>query len=286
MMKHRLSWLIVFTVLLAALAGAIPLKEVSAEPESPATLGTVSVPPIIFEETEDYVKLNDTLFAVEFHKDDQGYNKIYNATGHVLVYDERHYLEYWKDPAWKVRGIPYDLTWIKVNDWHYNVTRHYTDYIGTEWNITFVVKSGEPIKSVVVVDCGQTDLYRVSWQLSGVTFTNNISEVNGVDFGSGQLGIYWDDVYASSARALDVTRQGPSVIIKVSGEVNNPRSSRAYVYIYANGRRVMRAPVSAYHHFTIVKRIYSRNPTSIRIVISAPYARPLVLTESVPGYRR
>ena len=85
---------------------------------------------------------------------------------------------------------------------------------------------------------------------------------------------------------LDVSRQGPSVLVKVSGEVNNPRTSRAYVYIYANGRRVSRMQVSARHHFTITRRIYSRNPTSIRVVISTPYARPLILTEQVQAYCR
>ncbi len=197
-MKHRFSRLIVFTVLLAALAGALPLKEVSAS-SAPVTLGTFTPPPIMFEETGSYVKLNNSAFIVEFYKDSAGYNKIYNASGDVIVYDERHYLEYWRDSSetWNVRGIPYSLTWVKVSDYHYNVTRHYTDYIGTDWNITFIVRSGEPIKSVVVVDSGQTDSYRISWQLSGVTFTDNISEVNGVDFGSGQLGIYWDDVFES-----------------------------------------------------------------------------------------
>ena len=226
MMKHRSSWLIIFTALLAALAGAPTLKKAYAE-STPVTLGTFTPPPIVFEETGSYVKLNNSAFVVEFYKASAGYNKIYNESGAVVVYDERHFLEYWRTQgggSWSPRGVPYNLTWVKVSDYWYNVTRHYTDYLGTDWNVTFVVKSWEPIKSAVSVDSGQTDTYRISWELSGVVYTDEVNESNSAQFGSGRLVFNWTDVYENfgniSTPSVESHAQGRKLTVSFAvGEI-------------------------------------------------------------------
>jgi len=231
-MMRKKAFFLLIIILLALPSFNIPqLAEVEAEPPEAggSVIGTFTPTPFVCTETDDYIMLNESWgFAFEFRKGSQGYNKIYNASGEVVVYAERHYLEYWRSQgagSWNVRGIPYNLTYVKVSDWYYNVTRHYTDYIRTDWNITFVIKSGKPLKTVIMVDSGQTDTYRLSWQLSGITFDYNITiEDHGVDFGAGRLGVYWDDVYENfgdiTTSSVESHAQGRKLTVNfVVGEI-------------------------------------------------------------------
>jgi len=168
-----------------------------------STVASLTGLPIQFSETADYVKLNFTMFVVEFYKGTAGYNKIYDKTGNVLVYDDRIVLEYlFKAPdKWKQRGTPTGINYTKINDYHYEVTRFYTDYLGTTYNVTYIVKSDSPMKIKISLESGQTDTYRIAWYLSGITKLNYVEEENRVTFGNDQdnewITFDWADVYQS-----------------------------------------------------------------------------------------
>jgi len=136
-----------------------------------STVATLQGAPIGFEEIGNYVRLNSTTFTVEFYKGSLGYNKIYDGFGNILVYDDRIVLEYLFRNEWKQRGTPTGISWVKIDDYWYNVTRHYTDYLGTEYNVTYIVKSDSPIKISITLKSGQTDTYRIAWYPSGITKT-------------------------------------------------------------------------------------------------------------------
>jgi len=168
----------------------------------PSIIATITGPPIIFEETSDYVKLNFTMFVVEFYKGTAGYNKIYAKNGSVLVYDDRIVLEYWTGKQWKQRGTPVDISWKKFSDYHYEVTRFYDDYAGTTYNVTYTVKSDSPMKITISLKSGQTDEYRIAWYPSGIVHTKWRKHGNRMVFGDeaepyGWIGFEWNDVYQS-----------------------------------------------------------------------------------------
>jgi len=167
-------------------------------------VASLTGPPIIFIETSNLIKLNFTMFAIEFYKATAGYNKIYYKNGSVLVYDDRVVLEYLsKAPdTWKQRGTPTGIGYIKVSDYYYNVTRFYTDYLGTSYNITYIVKSDSPMKISISLESGQTDTYRIAWYPSGITKLNWTKNDNRLTFGDesvdyGWIGFDWKDVYQS-----------------------------------------------------------------------------------------
>jgi hypothetical protein len=156
--------------------------------------------PIQFLEASSYIKLNFTMFTVEFYKGASGYNEIYDKFGNVSVYDDRIVLEYWTGNAWKQRGTPTSIKYVKINDWHYNISRFYTDYLGTTYNITYTIKSDSPIKITISLKSGQTDAYRVAWYPSGIVKTDWIVGDNKIVFGDETInyqwiGFSWIDVY-------------------------------------------------------------------------------------------
>jgi len=164
-------------------------------------------PSIIFEETDQYVKLNFSTFIIEFYKGSAGYNKIYDGQDNVLVYDDRITLQYFGTGNWKQRGTPTEITWEKVTDYQYVVVRHYDDYVGTTYNVSYVVKSASLMKIRVDLSSGQTDDYRIYWAPSGITYAEYAKTAQNVVFTtdtsmveeylSGYVMFDWSDVYQS-----------------------------------------------------------------------------------------
>ena len=155
----------------------------------PSTVGESGYP-IKVDTTSDRFRLDFCMFIVEFYRGAAGYNKIYNRLGKVQVYDERIFLEYMSGNQWKQRGTPKDVVLKKINDNHYEVTRTYDDSLGTTYDVTYTVKSDQPVKITIKINSGQNDTYRVAWQLSGIvdpntdsTLTEKTSKANCVYFG-------------------------------------------------------------------------------------------------------
>jgi hypothetical protein len=169
-------------------------------PDASTVIGILTGRPIQFTESSDCIRLDFTMFSVEFYKGTRGYNKIYGKNGEVLVYDDRIVLEYLERGSWKQRGTPISISWRRVNDYHYEVVRHYDDYLGTTYDVTYTVKSDSPMKISISLKSGKTDTYRIAWYPSGITKTDWKKAENRLVFGDesvdyGWIGFDWGDVY-------------------------------------------------------------------------------------------
>jgi hypothetical protein len=172
---------------------------VKAEEPQQNVFFSVPLLPIQFVETDAYIRLNLSSIIIEFYKGTSGYNKIYSKNGSVLVYDDRIVLEYLsKAPdTWKQRGTPLYIGYVKISDYHYEVTRHYTDYLGTTYDIIYTVKSASTIKITINLKSGKIDTYRVAWYPSGITKLDWVKEGESLVFRDeiDWIGFDWNDVY-------------------------------------------------------------------------------------------
>jgi len=176
----------------------------------PVTLQSVGEKIGVYVDSSFY-RLNNTMFVIEFYRGSTGYNVIKNRYGNVQVYDERMVLEYQQGSNWKQRGVAKDVFLTKITDYWYEVTRRYDDSLGTTFNVTYVVKGDEPVKTTISIKSGQTDNYRLSWQLSGIADTVNTASKlayteyaskNFVTFGKNEsrynwISFNWNDVSKS-----------------------------------------------------------------------------------------
>lgn len=206
MRRKFLTFLVILVLLASPLAILQFVPNVKAqEPlgSNPSSnVASLTGLPIQFEEKIGYVKLNFTMFVIEFYKGSTGYNKIYYKNGSVLVYDDRIILEYLSKATdtWKQRGTPTGISYEKISDYYYNVTRFYTDYLGTTYNVTYIIKSDSAVKTSISLKSGDADTYRIAWYSSGITQFNYIEEQNRVVFGNEAIdydwvGFDWKDVY-------------------------------------------------------------------------------------------
>lgn len=202
-----------------------------ANGNSPSTVASLLGPPIQFLEDDSYIRLNFTSLVVEFYKGTFGYNKIYNYYGDVLVYDDRIVLEYWTGSQWKQRGTSTGVSWIKIDDHSYHVTRHYTDYVGTSYNVTYKIRSDSPMKISISLTSGQTDEYRLGWYPSGITKVDYEEKPYSITFGADLMEDFqwitfdWEDVYQSfgdiTQTSIETVAQGRKANIYFSiGIVN------------------------------------------------------------------
>jgi hypothetical protein len=200
-MKKRFD-LALAILLMVLFSNIIPVTAAAAENKGPSTVTSLTVPPIQFSETSDGITLDFTMFRVFFAKGTAGYNVIYDKFGGVLVYDDRITLDYlFKAPdTWKQRGTPRSISWIKISDYHYEVTRFYDDFAGTTYNVKYTVKSDSPLKITITLNSGRTDTYRITWSPSGIVKTDWKKVGNRFVFGDESVdyswvSFDWEDVY-------------------------------------------------------------------------------------------
>ena len=129
----------------------VPIEVLSEESSNGAVIASMSGSPVLLSQTADYVRLNFTMFTVEFYKGSAGYNKIFDGQGNVLVYNEQLVLEYFSGSQWKQRGVATDILVEKLSDYHFKVRRFYTDYVGTTYNVTYDVKANRELKVTVAL---------------------------------------------------------------------------------------------------------------------------------------
>jgi len=154
-------------------------------------------------ETDNIITVNTSNnFSWNFYKDTFGYNEIYH-NGSILIQNEQWWLEYQKNPStWKPRGTPYNVTYEQPEPHHVIVTRKYTDYISTDFNVTFDFYSNNRVKISLIGNVGQTDTYRIRWDASGIntehmehdSSSNRTKIWNGAE---GGMVFDYEDVYMS-----------------------------------------------------------------------------------------
>lgn len=106
-------------------------------------------------------------FVFKFGKGAAGYNEIWQNSVQIIA-DERWVLEYWTGTEWKERGTPYKVEWERVDNGHVRVTRVYTDYAGTDFQLTYDIYGGFRTKLTVNGENIQADNYRLVWKASGI----------------------------------------------------------------------------------------------------------------------
>ena len=156
----------------------------------------------VTEDTNTITVTTNNTFEWNFFKDTFGYNEIWH-NGSILVQNEQWYLEYQKTPStWKPRGTPYNVTYEQLAPNHVIVTRKYTDYISTDFNVTFDFLNNNRVKITLIGDIGQVDTYRVRWDASGIntehmeynSSANHTKIWTGTDEG---IVFNYEDVYSS-----------------------------------------------------------------------------------------
>lgn len=154
-----------------------------------STVGQV-VAPLTWTEHTNYYSVYNGQFTIQFYKGSTGYDKFYNPDGSVAIYDNRVTLEYLQGTNWKQRGVPTGVD-LQDNKDSLVVTRHYTDYLSTTYDVAYTVEAGEPIKITITLHSGQTDTYRLVWSPSGIAGEGSYN-VYQLDFDS--VALNWADV--------------------------------------------------------------------------------------------
>lgn len=202
-----------FTVLIPCLVfcllfSALPLVQApTAKAQTSSSFGTAFVPSVKFEDRAGSYFFNVSTYCIEFFKDTQGYDKIYDGLGQELAYDIRFSLEYLSGANWKQRGTATSVQVKKISDSQYEVTRYYNDFVCTIWKTVYDVKSQTSTKVSVEINNGATSTYRLLWSLSGITNTVASESVNSVTFktdvqATDNFFVDWNDVYASFGLSL------------------------------------------------------------------------------------
>jgi hypothetical protein len=183
----------------------------SAEAQTqPSTVASISPPPIAFSETLTTLRLNFTMFVVQFDKS-SGSSTIYNRDGSVLVYYHFVTLQYFntKVSDWRQAGSFQKLEWVKSSDTYYLVVEYFVDQSTspqTNYTVTYSIKSDSPMKISVRVESGATRQYRLVWSLDGIAYSNWVEMKNSdgvkhrLRFGDeskpyGWMALDWQDVY-------------------------------------------------------------------------------------------
>lgn len=120
----------------------------------------------------NYYRMWNNHAEIEIYKDTAGYNKYYqNDFSDVVVYNERVFLQYWRTQGggqWRDIGIP-QATFSFQFENGYGVKRWYTDFLGTEYTVTYLLSDGNPLKININVLSGDDRTYRINWDLNGIT---------------------------------------------------------------------------------------------------------------------
>jgi len=178
--------------------------------ESPTSIiTTITGPPVILTETSDRISVNFTMFVIDFFK--SGYETVYLPNGTILVYIHNMVLQYYDDKVkdWRQAGVFDSVTWTKIDDYHYQVTKFYKDASTnpvTNYTITYDIRSDSPVKITIRIENGATRQYRLQWSLDGIIYQNwqelkNVDNVKyqllfgdeSVDYGF--IKINWQDIY-------------------------------------------------------------------------------------------
>ena len=95
----------------------------------PSTIAEITGLPVEFSQTDNSVKLNFTIFSIEFDKT-SGSSIIYGRDGSVLVYYHFMILQYFNEKVgeWRQAGTFQSLSCRKHDDYHYSVEEYFIDY--------------------------------------------------------------------------------------------------------------------------------------------------------------
>jgi len=187
-LKLKLSISFFFLLLIGSLTfstSAQPIHSVYAQTSNlnnVSTVASITGSPIGFSETSSTVKLNFTMFIIEFDKS-SGSSVIYAPNGSVLVYYHFMVLQYWNDKVkdWRQAGTFQSLSWLKHDDYHYSVTELFQDASTsprTNYTVTYDIKSDSRVKITIRIESGATRQYRLQWSFDGIVYSDWMEKKN------------------------------------------------------------------------------------------------------------
>jgi hypothetical protein len=143
---------------------------------TPSTVASLTGPPVGFSETSSTVRLNFTMFIIQFDKS-AGSSIIYAKNGSILVYYHFMVLQYWNDKVkdWRQAGTFQSLSWVKHDDYHYSVTELFQDASTTprtNYTITYDIRSDSRVKISIRIESGASRQYRLVWSFDGIVYSS------------------------------------------------------------------------------------------------------------------
>jgi hypothetical protein len=182
MMPYKKPTSLFFFAVIALVLASSPfnsnIEPVKAQVQAgtPSTVATITGQPIGFSETSSYVKLNFTMFIIQFDKS-SGSSTIYAKNGSILVYYHFMVLQYWNDKVkdWRQAGTFQSLSWIKHDDYHYSVIELFQDSSTTprtNYTITYDIRSDSRVKISIRIESGASRQYRLVWSFDGIVYSS------------------------------------------------------------------------------------------------------------------
>lgn len=173
------------------------------------TFGNDTFDPVFVNEVDQFIVVSFGETSWSFAKESMGYNLI-KINESVLVQDVRWFLEYKHGNNWKPRGVPYNVTYKIHTSFHVTATRHYKDFLGSFFNVSYDF-FGLSNPKITVTSLGlPQDEYRLRWEASGINKTYAIDEPENhrvkfhEAFESG-YSFKYDDVYREFGNITDVS---------------------------------------------------------------------------------
>lgn len=210
MSKIKFFFLPFFIILLIT---PVCLTNAQTLEQQPKTLGNFNAPTFLdvkVSEDDSFIIVNNgDGFVWKFAKATAGYNEIW-YNDQILIHNERWVLEYYSG-NWKQKGIPQYVTYEQKESYYVKVTRFYTDFLGTTFNMQYEFFGGSRTKITFIGNIGSVEEYRLLWEASGIdkTFVSSNEATKTINLWDSELetdGISFDysDVYTSLGDITDV----------------------------------------------------------------------------------
>lgn len=219
--RRRLNKLIVALLVTALLSGIFLVATPTEAQTKTLAPVTPAVQRILVIDQSSYYKIQPgNGLDYYFYKGTLGYNTLrVQGSTTVVVLNERWELQIQDKAQWKVKGIPYQVTLDAQTDTYTKVTRYYSDYTGTTFQVIYEFYAGCNPKITFNGNIGKEGIYRIVWDGSGIntaapltTQSNIVSAV--VD--NKNLVFDYTDVYKAFGDITEVTSEAKAGDSKVT----------------------------------------------------------------------
>lgn len=219
--QRRLNKLIVALLVTALLTGIFLVATPTEAQTKTLAPVTPAVQRILVSDQNDYYRIQPgNGLDYYFYKGTLGYNTLrVQGSTTVVVLNERWELQIQDKAQWKVKGIPYQVTLDAQTDTYTKVTRYYSDYTGTTFQVIYEFYAGCNPKITFNGNIGKEGIYRIVWDGSGIntaapltTQSNIVSAV--VD--NKNLVFDYTDVYKAFGDITEVTSEAKAGDSKVT----------------------------------------------------------------------
>ena len=165
-------------------------------------------------ETTNYYEV-DNGSKLRFYKD-LGYDRLFKPDGSIFIDKQTYTVEYLDGDTWLKVNTPYGIS--KDSD---KITRKDSK----NYTFTDVIYHVDTGKTDVVIDSGESRIYRIVWELTGINSLNYVLDDKGVNFTGPTDWVYadWSDAQA------DYTYEASKTSLKVVFNVGYVAQGERYI---------------------------------------------------------